>query len=264
MAARRKHDTVALIAMGLGDKPDSVIAKESGIDRRTVAYIRSKLGISAFVGLILTQEGNPCRSIYEAMYDAWLHWKNQEHEHEVKVPGTSYIADFKVNGTYIEIVGMMPVKRYSDKIWKKHSEYDRLCLPTSWIGPEALEYICRDCPIPLKFRPRYCSTCNLETHDLVQGMCRPCHRKAWGKANSEAAICDQCNKSFQRPAGQPNAKFCSRDCYWASLRKPSPSWEWIDEQLKTRSVPSVASEIGMKPNTIHMRLHRRKIRQLLL
>ncbi len=260
LETRARHSTVDVDSLvGLGRRPDSVVAQESGVGRRAVSYIRSKLGIAAFVGLILTQEEKPCRSIYEAMYDAWLHWKGKCHRHEVKVDGLPYIADFWVDESYVEIIGMLPYERYARKFKEKHAAYDRCCIPCQWIEPGSVEYLYRSCPVKLKFREqRKCSECGLEIHDLVQGMCRRCHRKAWGKANATEATCQQCGQTYQRYAGQPNAKFCSRSCYWDSFRIPTPSWDWIDEQLASRSVSDVAKEIGLKSQTLAQRLHRRR------
>jgi hypothetical protein len=95
----------------LGERPDSAIAREFGVSRRSVCTERRLRGIPAFVGLLLLQEGEPCRSIYEAMYDAWLHSEQIAHEHEVPIAGLPYIADFRVAGEYIEIAGMIRFPR---------------------------------------------------------------------------------------------------------------------------------------------------------
>ncbi len=73
----------------------------------------------AFVGLLLLQEGEPCRSVYEAMYDAWLHGEQVPHEHEVRVANLPYIADFRVGTEYVEIVGMAGFARYRRKLEAK-------------------------------------------------------------------------------------------------------------------------------------------------
>jgi hypothetical protein len=100
---------------GLGTKPDSVIAEKYGIERRTVAFIRARLGIAAFVGSILTQEGEPCRSIHEAKMDAVLHWKGIPHRHEVPVLGGRFVADFMFGEpgkeTILEVLGMLEYPR---------------------------------------------------------------------------------------------------------------------------------------------------------
>ena len=59
-----RRSTIEWARVGLGDRPDSVIASDLGMTCRSVCYERRRRGIPPFVGLILTQEGEPCRSIY--------------------------------------------------------------------------------------------------------------------------------------------------------------------------------------------------------
>lgn len=223
--------TVDWDTVGLGRRPDRAIAIELGVSRERVGGERRSRGISAFVGYILTQEGFPCRSIWEAMYDAYLHARREEHLHEVRVPGLRYVADFRMeSGTYVEILGMLGGRDYTERFLKKHRAYDAIALPITYVEPGSVQYLYSQYPLPLKFRERRCVTCGRDNHDLVRGMCRnPCYMDWWRsqKYAAEAArTCTQCGRSY-RSSGE---KFCSHDCYAASLaRYPWPSWEELDE-----------------------------------
>lgn len=250
-------------AAPLGQKPDSVLAVEFGCSVPTIRAARQRLGIPAFIGLILTQEGVPTRSLYEAKYDAWLHWKGLDHRHEVPVPGLPYIADFEVSGrVFVEIAGMARLPRYAAKMAAKQADYERFNVPVTWLTPEMVDRMFQECPVPLKFRDRQCTDCGVSTHDLVQGACRPCHRKRWGQENANEASCANCGDRFQRNGGSPNQQFCSHDCYAKSLELAWPSWEEIDARLETTSVHALAGELGVKPSTLYMRLRRRQQRDV--
>jgi hypothetical protein len=161
------------VTLGIGKKPDSVVAQEIGFKPRTIAHIRKQLGIPAFIGVILTQEGVPCRSVYEAMYDAWLHWCGIEHSHEVPVEGLPYKADFEVGDHFVEIVGMMNFIKYSQKYVKKRQAYELAGLRVTWLTADEVEQIYQGCEIALNIRSeRVCSDCGKKTHDLVRGVCR--------------------------------------------------------------------------------------------
>jgi hypothetical protein len=127
--------------VGLGERPDSVLARELGVTRRHVCAERRRRRIPAFVGLVLTQESNPCRSIYEAMYDAWLHAQSAPHEHEVRVPQLPYIADFYVGSEYIEIIGMARFGRYAKKHEAKRRAYEGLSVSVRWLYPADVEAV---------------------------------------------------------------------------------------------------------------------------
>jgi transposase-like protein/endogenous inhibitor of DNA gyrase (YacG/DUF329 family) len=244
----------------LGQVPDSTIAEMAGISRRDVCNIRLALGIPAFIGLILTQEGVPTRSILEARYDAWLHWKGVEHAHEVPVPTLPYIADFKVGAVFVEIVGMQGFGRYADKLARKQVDYEKYGIRVTWLTAEMVDQMFRDCPIPLKFRTRTCADCGRKVREIVNGMCRPCARMEWGEANGTEVTCEGCEKPFTRAAGSPHAKFCSHACYAGSLELGWPSWEMIDARLREVSVRALARELGVKPSALYMRLRRRRER----
>lgn len=209
----------------LGKIPDLEIARLYNLNRRSVCYIRNKLGILPFIGHILTQEGFKCRSILEAKFDAYLHWKNIPHKHEVRVPNLPYIADFYSEGSFIEIVGLIDYNKYKEKLIKKHRDYDRHCIPCAWYESGSVEYLYKNCPLELKFIDRFCIECGIKTINPSNLMCRPCDRKNWGLKNSIKLICQYCKLSFNRPAGsEKNAnKFCSRSCYWNSLKIENPS-----------------------------------------
>lgn len=192
--------------LDLGRRPDSAIALEVGVPRERVGGERRKRGIRAFIGFILTQEGFPCRSIYEAMYDAYLHEGGVGHEHEVPVPGLPYVADFRLDcGTYVEILGAVGVSWYKPE--KKFHAYDSIRLPVSYFERGSVLYLYESCTIPLRFRERRCVTCGKDNPDLVREMCRnPCYMEWWRSQEANEYVCTQCGDSYSRRMGQ---KFCS-------------------------------------------------------
>lgn len=244
----------------LGEKPDTAIALELRCSREAVGSARRRLGIPAFGGLVLTQEGVPTRSIYEAEFDAWLHWKGIDHRHEVRVPGLPYIADFEIRGVFIEIVGMVGFRRYENKVAVKRAAYERCNIRTVWLTPTMVGRMFRECPLPLRFRGRQCTSCGIATHQVVRGMCRPCNRRRWGTANARKVSCDTCGVPFEQSAGNPEQRFCSHACYSRSLELSWPSWEAIDARLKSISVCGLAIELGVGPTALYNRLRRRRDR----
>lgn len=120
-------------SLPLGEQPDRAVARQVGVSRRTVAYHRARLGIGPFVGLVLTQEGQPCRSVYEATYDACLHEAERPHEHEVHVPGLPYIADFLVDHTFVELAAMTGFERYAAKHQQKRLAYRKHRIHVQWL-----------------------------------------------------------------------------------------------------------------------------------
>lgn len=244
----------------LGTKPDTALAKDLGVTRERIKYARKRLGVPPFVGIILLQEGQPCRSIYEAMYDAYLHWKQIPHEHEVKMDGLPYIADFKTEDRYIEIAGMLHYPRYREKHVLKRRAYEEAGIAVTWLTIEDVEHLYSECPIPLKFRvQRECLDCGKQTHDLVKGVCRTCYIHRWHRQEVYTSTCATCGKSFfYHDNGDP--KYCSRSCYWKSLEFDWPSWEWIDEQLRHMSIRQLAIQMKVKYTALYMRIRRRKER----
>jgi hypothetical protein len=206
--------------MGLGESPDSVIAEKHGLYARKVCYIRNRLGIPAFVGVVLTQEGTPCRSVYEARYDAFLHWRGIEHRHEVPVLWGRYIADFYEREKVVEITGMIGVKYYDDRLARKKADYKAQGVSVVWMTPAQVNKIYELCPLPIKCRhERKCEACQKQTNDLVKNVCRPCYMKRWHSGGEQVVTCKGCGKEFNRIANS----FCSRACYWKSLVSVSPS-----------------------------------------
>ena len=57
-----------------------------------------------------------CKSIAEKNVDDWLFQNNIPHEKEVKYPNSNYIADWKVDGHYIELYGLKGLPAYDEKI----------------------------------------------------------------------------------------------------------------------------------------------------
>lgn len=257
---RRRDGGVDWDDVGLGSVPDSSIALDTGIERRRVAYERQRRGIPAFQGLILTQEGNPCRSQYEAMYDAYLHWKDVEHRHEVRVGGLPYIADFLVQGTYVEIVGMLRFGKYAQKLAKKRAAYERAGVSILWLSSEEVTKCYEGSLVRVQYRiERSCERCGKRTHDLVRGVCRTCYMYVW-RSEGQEAQCAECGKTFIR-AGSSVQKYCSRGCYAKSLRQIQwPALEWIEEESQRKSLKQIARCLGVNPGALYQHVHRERQR----
>jgi hypothetical protein len=245
----------------LGEVPDSVVARTQGVSIKAVSTARRALGIPAFVGFILTQEGVPTRSLLEAKYDAYLHWKKIPHRHEVDIPALSVVVDFDVEGLgLIEIEGMSGFARYDKRQGIKRAAYAQAGVPVTWITGAKVEELYNGCPLDLLFRKRTCSKCGKTTRDPANGMCRPCNRRQWGKDNAEKALCLECERYFERGAGSPRQKFCSRVCYAKSLAFDWPPWDVLDAKLATISAIQLASELGVTQSALSQRIYRRKIK----
>lgn len=257
---RRRLHGVDWDSLRLGDRPDSVVAHEIGLSRRTVCAERLKRGIPPFVGLLLNQEGGPCRSIYEAMYDAWLHDREEPHEHEVHVEKLGCIADFRVAGVFVEIAAMTSFERYAARHERKRRAYRDAGIAVRWIDADEVVDLFDECSTPLRFRSeRRCADCKRLTHDLVKAVCRTCYMRRWHAIGDGTASCRQCGRSFLKPRGQQGQRFCSRRCYWRSIEVVSVSWDDIDRRLSEKSISQVARDLGLKPNTLYMRLRRRNL-----
>jgi hypothetical protein len=242
----------------LGERPDSVVARDLGVTRRHVCAERLRRRIPAFVGLVLTQEGNPCRSIYEAMYDAWLHAQSTPHEHEVRVPQLPYIADFYVASEYIEVVGMGRFGRYAKKHEAKRRAYEATSLPVQWLYPADVEALFADCHVALRYRTRrLCEDCGKETHDLVKGVCRRCYMPRWRRATDDVRSCEQCNRDF---ITREPRRFCSHSCYAKSLELCWPDWDELERRIAEKPIRQVAFDLGVRPGTLSMRIRRKRLR----
>jgi hypothetical protein len=254
--SQKRREAVDWETAGLGERPDRAIAIQLGPPTRMICAERRKRGIPPFVGLTLTQEGAPCRSIYEAMYDAHLHEVGQSHEHEVHVPGLPYVADFRVAGLYVEIAAMRRFARYERKYLAKRRAYERCGLPVTWLTERDVEAVFAGCAVTLRFRvARQCEDCEIQTHDLVKGVCRRCYMHRWRRDVSHERACDSCCRPFM---ASRDARFCSRACYWQSLELAWPSWKELDALLVDTSIAAVARDLGVNPSTLYMRLRRRQ------
>jgi len=254
---RRKHwlKSIDWNKVGLGKKPDSEIARELKSDRRDICEIRNKLKIKPFIGVILTQEGDGCRSIYEAMYDAYLHDRKTKHKHEVRVKNLPYIADFKIGKKYIEIFGMKTYSRYLAKMNKKIEDYKINNIAYQEVTIKEIEQLYKNCNTKIKFREkRKCSKCDKTTIKLVKGFCHRCYVNYYHERFAETKKCKNCGKKF---LSVRKSKFCSYDCYWASLNSINwPSNEWFEKNLKNRSYKEVAQELGCPLTALYVRLSR--------
>lgn len=243
-------------ALPLGEKPDSIIAVEHNLSRRKVAYYRKRLNILPFIGKIISQEGLGLRSVIEAKYDAYLHWKSIEHTHEIPIAGTKYTADFKIGERYIEIAGMTSYTRYREKYEVKRKIYNELGIDVVWLSSKDVNILFSDCQIRLKTRINcVCEDCGLNTYDLVKNVCRKCYIRRWHKSDKYSIICAQCTSQFY--TGDKNRKFCSLGCYHKSLKlNDSLDMSWVHEQMKSKSIRSIAQQAGIKTPTLYMRLRR--------
>jgi endogenous inhibitor of DNA gyrase (YacG/DUF329 family) len=69
-------------------------------------------------------DGHLVRSYYEKAFDNLLHRNGIEHEYDPRLPfNHRYMADFKVGDVYIEIWGLMGIKRYKENRDKKIQLY---------------------------------------------------------------------------------------------------------------------------------------------
>lgn len=69
-------------------------------------------------------DGHMVRSYYERAFDNMLHRNDIAHEYDPRLPfARRYMADFKIGDVYVEIWGLMSVKRYRDNREKKLALY---------------------------------------------------------------------------------------------------------------------------------------------
>lgn len=245
----------------LGTKPDDAIARELNVTRRKVCTERNKRNIKPFIGKILSQEELPLRSIYEAMYDAVLHEQDIEHLHEVPVPHTSFKSDFMIDDSFIEIAGMLNFSKYREKFLKKKATYEKLEIKVIWLEIEKIELLFNSCKLPLKFREgTECKICGCQTLKLVKDICHKCYSKSWRQSTDrDLGVCAFCQKQFIQYS--LDSKFCSRECYWNSMKMNLPSMEWLENAISQKGLSQVASELGINYYTLHKRLYRYKKRQ---
>ena len=244
----------------LGEGPDSLFATELGVAISTVRRRRIKLGISPFAGLLLTQEGVPCRSRYEGMYDSYLHWKNIYHEHEVKVESLPYRADFKTQDGYIEIAGMMSYKKYALKYETKRAAYKKANIAVKWLFTDDVEALYKDCPIKIKLcTGRICFKCGKEEYDLALGLCSCCYMTVWREKTGQNTTCVLCSTNFKKVKSSKQ-RFCSYSCYWRSRRLDWPSWKWLLEEMEGKSIRQIAFGLKIKPGALYMHIRRARER----
>ena len=72
----------------------------------------------------LAKDGHVCKSIAEKNVDDWLFEHNVLHDKEVRYPNANFIADWKIENTYIELYGLEGLPAYDEKILakRKHAE----------------------------------------------------------------------------------------------------------------------------------------------
>lgn len=238
--------------IGLGIKSDRQISIELGVHRRTVCRERNKRKIKPFVGLYILQEGVPCRSIYEAMYDVYLHENGIIHEHEVKFGNC--IADFKIGNEYHEIAGMTGFDRYRKRQDAKKQFYEDNSISVKWLSCKDIEELYASCSTKITCRDRFCEECKKETVDIVKNLCRTCYMKRWHDRGQQQT-CEQCKKCFIAP-DKDDRKFCSHDCYSLSIQKIDRSV--LNEIGNGKSIAQIARENNIKPSSLYMIVRRKR------
>ena len=192
------------------------------------------------------------------MYDAGLHAQRLEHEHEVAVGDLPYVADFRVDDRFIEVVGMNAFPRYRAKLEAKRRAYEAADVNVAWVFADDVVKVFQSCTTPLRFRvTRRCERCSIETHDLVKRVCRRCDMRTWHETTGTAHRCAVCGESFVTSSER---RFCSRECYWSRNETSWPTWQELNRRFAERSIAQVARDIGVKPAALYMRLRRQRLR----
>lgn len=241
----------------LGKVPDSEISRKTNLARRIICRIRNRLKIPRFKGLILTQEGLPCRSIYESMFDCYLHWKKIKHEHEVRAAGLPYIADFKIAGKLFEIFGMSGFYKYDKRKNKKIKAYKENGIRFRSIPIKTIEKLYNICPVKTVYNvSRKCSICGKETYRIIKNICHKCYMNAYHKKPITESRCITCNKKINSDSIK---KYCSHSCYWESLKsKGFPSDEQLLEMSKKYSLRKIAKILGTPRETTRKKINELK------
>lgn len=246
--------------IGLGKKSDTQIALELGVLRRKVCSERNKRKIKPFLGLYLLTEGIPCRSVYEAMYDVYLHENKIQHKHEVKI-GTC-IADFEVGDEIHEIAGMTGFRKYQDRNLRKEQYYKKHNIKVKWLTCKDVETLYQTCSTKVMCRDRKCIDCGKETVNIVRNVCRTCYMKRWHDKGQQQ-VCEQCGNTFVAPKNDTR-KFCSHACYSKSIASLGMDYGAILKEITETKEPvySYAKRHGIKPATLYVMLNRQKNKNL--
>ena len=241
----------------LGKKPDSQIAIEFGLDRRKICQKRNDMGIPAFKGLTLTQEGKPCRSIHEAMYDAYLHWKDIKHDHEVPVEFLPFIADFKIGNKFVEIFGMKGFSVYDAKMRRKKKAYRKHHINFEEMPLKTIETLYQNCPLRVNYRDKSCEKCGKTQHRIVKGYCYPCYMKLYHERPLYDIVCKKCGKKISMDHLQ---QYCSYRCYWDdNTRITWPSLADFKNMLTNNSMRGVARLLGVTLSSVQRRIRKLNI-----
>jgi hypothetical protein len=200
----------------------------------------------------------------EAKYDAWLHASSISHSHEqpVKEVDGKCIADFVIEGEYVEIAGMIGFKKYQERWKRKCQLYNQRGVRWRAVYEDEVEKLFKNCGTAIIYVKRECSSCGVQLTVSFDGECRNCHRKTWGLRNSTPSICPQCNETFPLKAGAENGKFCSRKCYWESLRDDRlPDDSQLSKELEMNTGAELSRKYKVKATNIYMRMRRMKMRK---
>lgn len=185
----------------LGVMGDPELAILLGVRRRLVTRAREKQGIPPPKLKYVSQEGVYLRSGLEAMYDCYLHELGIPHEHEVPVPGSRYISDFKIGNLYVEIEGMEKCKPYELKQVKKKKHYIESNLEVLWLQPKQVKELfsaCEEMKV-IDLKERLCSICNKPTMRMNKGMCPRCYGITKGRERQKSKEADRLAKEGPRP-----------------------------------------------------------------
>lgn len=244
----------------LGEYPDDVIAERFNVAPWTVSKIRRTKAIPRFSGVAMSQEGKPLRSVLEAKYDAYLHWKGIAHVHEPPLATLPQIPDFDVEGIgYVEIAGMEGFPKYETKIAVKKEIYSKSNIRARWLTPKEVNELYKECPVPLKLVQKSCQTCGkLSSKIGVSGLCYKCYRKHRADTVYPKINCLACGAEYSaRP--ESRMKYCSRTCAGQGLKKfaiPPEVIASIDGSSATHNASAAAKRLGINPISFLVRLRR--------
>lgn len=231
----------------LGKIGDSELAVLLKCSRRLVTRAREKQNIPPPKLKYKNQEGAYLRSALEAMYDCYLHELGIAHEHEVHVPNSNFVSDFKVGDLYIEVRGMENYQNYEAKQGRKEDHYTKEGLKVVWIYPgkarELFSYCSKYEIICLE--DRACSLCEKFSTRMVKGMCPSCYGKVKGREKSRIKEEKRLSREGPRPKSisQIYRDFKFKAVSFSQFYIRYERWGWTAEDAA--QTPSISvSEIG--------------------
>ncbi len=245
-AAIAGHQTTDWTAVvDLGKVPDRVIADRLGFYNSAVATARRKLGIPAFTGMILSQEGLSLRSVDEALYDAHLHARGIEHAHETHLVGR-FRADFLIDGVDHEVVGGMGMAAYAAAHERKRKVLAAADIPVVWLSRPRIALLYSQAGLPLCFRNEYrCTACSESPkRGLARGLCERCFMRALRAERTTLKTCLGCARAFR--TSRVDA-YCGQAC---RARAKYPPLAVLLEAKAERRLGKLAAELAIPSKTL--------------